>query len=66
MKDNISYLLLVTNILHLLYFYSFQDICCRKKQFSVKIFHVIYVIYPPNHREKPYGSVFTNGYQILV
>ncbi len=29
-------------------------------------FDVSYIMYPTNHRKEPYGSVFTNEYQILV
>jgi hypothetical protein len=48
------------------YFYSFQVIFYREKEFPMNISHVNYIIYPKNHRKTPYGSVFTNEYQILV
>ena len=40
--------------------------CCREKQFSIEISHASYISHPKNHRKKPYGSVFTNEYQISV
>jgi hypothetical protein len=40
--------------------------CCREKEFSMEISHVSYIIHPTNDRKKPYGSIFTNQYQISV